>query len=86
MTSVAAPRISAADLPQVLEPIARQTIPGAAHAQIRNWAATESGFSAETYLFDLVGVEGARNDTFGLVFRRPPEYQILPATTCAGST
>ena len=78
VTSLASSRITADDLPKALEPIAQQMIPGATHAQIRNWTAPERGFSTETYLFDLEGVEGAPNDTLGLVFRRPPEYQILP--------
>ena len=82
VTGLASPRTAADDLPRALEPVVQQMIPGATHAQIRNWTAAERGFSTETYLFDLVGVGsglgGAPNDTVGLVFRRPPEYQILP--------
>ncbi|CAN5243210.1 phosphotransferase family protein [soil metagenome] len=62
----------------LLETIAQQRIPGAEHARIENWTPTERGFSTETFLFDLVGVEGAPNGTVGLVFRRPPDFQILP--------
>jgi aminoglycoside phosphotransferase (APT) family kinase protein len=82
VTTRDSPRIAAEDLPQALESIAQRHIPGAAQARIRNWTAPERGFSTETFLFDLVGVSsglgGARDDTVGLVFRRPPEYQILP--------
>lgn len=78
MTGPTPPRIAAENLPVLLETIAQQHIPGAEHARIRNWAPTERGFSTETFLFDLVGVEGAPNGTVGLVFRRPPEFQILP--------
>jgi aminoglycoside phosphotransferase (APT) family kinase protein len=53
-------------------------IPGAHAAKIDNWQPTERGFSTETFLFDLVGVQDAASGTLGLVFRRPPEYAILP--------
>jgi aminoglycoside phosphotransferase (APT) family kinase protein len=71
-------RPTAEELPAALEPIVRQMIPGAHAAKIDNWRATERGFSTETFLFDLVGVEGVGPSALGLVFRRPPEYAILP--------
>lgn len=64
------------DLPAALEQLVRQHIPGAADAQIANWAPSPGGFSTETYLFDVVGLDDG--STLGLVFRRPPEFQILP--------
>ncbi|OSC42059.1 phosphotransferase family protein [Mycobacterium decipiens] len=74
-------RLTAAELPAALQPIAREKIPFAESARIVNWTRAERGFSTETFLFDLVGLAGpgpgsARSR--GLVFRRPPEYPILP--------
>jgi aminoglycoside phosphotransferase (APT) family kinase protein len=70
------PRPAAEQLPGVLETIVRQRIPGAGQARIANFVASSAGFSTETFLFDLVGLDDG--GTMGLVFRRPPEYQILP--------
>jgi aminoglycoside phosphotransferase (APT) family kinase protein len=64
-------------LPAALEPIARRHVPGAHRARIENWRVPLSGFSSETYLFDLVGVEGP-DPVLGLVFRRVPVYPLLP--------
>ncbi|MGE0214926.1 phosphotransferase family protein [Mycolicibacterium sp.] len=69
-------RLSAEELPGALEGIVRQRIPGASTARIENFTASAVGFSTETYLFDLVGLDDGA--TLGLVFRRPPEFQILP--------
>lgn len=77
VTSPSPSRIAADDLPVALEPIARQHIPGALDARIQNWSPAERGFSTETYLFDLVGVDGPESSV-GLAFRRPPEFAILP--------
>ncbi|MGV0745577.1 phosphotransferase family protein [Mycolicibacterium sp. XJ870] len=41
-----------------------------------NWTPSPGGFSTETFLFDLEGLDDGA--THGLVFRRPPEFQILP--------
>lgn len=41
-----------------------------------NWRSSPGGFSTETFLFDLEGLDDG--STLGLVFRRPPEFQILP--------
>jgi aminoglycoside phosphotransferase (APT) family kinase protein len=43
---------------------------------VKNFAPSCAGFSAETFLFDLVGLDDG--GTQGLVFRRPPEFAILP--------
>ncbi len=60
----------------MLEAILRQRIPGAGHSRIENFAASSAGFSTETFLFDLIGLDDG--GSLGLVFRRPPEYHILP--------
>jgi len=70
------PRPAAEELPGLLEPTLRQRIPRAAQARIANFAASCGGFSTETFLFDLLGLDDG--GSLGLVFRRPPEYQILP--------
>ena len=77
MTSPPTTRPTADELPAALESIVRERIPGASHAAIANWAPTERGFSTETFLFDVTGIEGDRS-SLGLVFRRPPEFAILP--------
>jgi aminoglycoside phosphotransferase (APT) family kinase protein len=69
-------RMPAEELPAALEVIARQRIPGASQARVANWKASPGGFSTETFLFDLEGLDDG--GTQGLVFRRPPEFQILP--------
>ncbi|WP_317155538.1 phosphotransferase family protein [[Mycobacterium] appelbergii] len=69
-------RLPAEDLPGALETIARQRIPGAATARVTNWSPSPGGYSTETFLFDLAGLDDG--STQGLVFRRPPEFQILP--------
>lgn len=69
-------RLAAEELPAALETIARQRIPGAAQARVKNWSASPGGFSTETFLFDLEGLDD--EGSLGLVFRRPPEFQILP--------
>jgi aminoglycoside phosphotransferase (APT) family kinase protein len=70
-------RLAPDELPEVLEPILRSCIRGASTATIANWAPTERGFSTETFLFDVTGIEGDQS-SLGLVFRRPPEFAILP--------
>lgn len=77
MTTPSRTRLAADELPTALEPIVRARIPGAGHATIANWAPTERGFSTETFMFDVTGIEGDRS-SLGLVFRRPPEFAILP--------
>jgi aminoglycoside phosphotransferase (APT) family kinase protein len=64
-------------LPAALEPIARRCVPGAHSARIENWRVPPSGFSSETYLFDLVGVDGPA-PVLGLVFRRVAAQPLLP--------
>lgn len=77
MTSPSTTRLTADELPAALEPIVRQHIPGARQAIIANWAPTERGYSTETFLFDVAGIDGDQS-SLGLVFRRPPEFAILP--------
>ena len=77
MTSPSRTRLTADELPTALEPILRSRIPGAGDATIANWAPTERGFSTETFLFDVTGIKGDQS-SLGLVFRRPPEFAILP--------
>ena len=67
---------AADQLPAALEAIVRERVPGAGNASIANWTPSPGGFSTETFLFDLVGLDDG--GSLGLVFRRPPEYQILP--------
>jgi len=76
-TSPSTARLAADDLPAALEPILRSRIQDARGATIANWAPTERGFSTETFLFDVTGIEGEQS-SIGLVFRRPPEFAILP--------
>jgi aminoglycoside phosphotransferase (APT) family kinase protein len=81
MTSLSPARLTAEELPAALEPILRKRIPGAEQANIANWSASAQGYSTETFLFDLVGVtapDTADTDTLGLVFRRSPEFAVLP--------
>ncbi|OBF25439.1 phosphotransferase family protein [Mycobacterium sp. ACS4331] len=69
--------LAADQLPAALEPIVRRRIAGAARAEIVDWRVPVAGHSNETFLFDLVGVDGPQ-PTLGLVFRRPPEHPMLP--------
>ncbi|CDO05524.1 phosphotransferase family protein [Mycolicibacterium cosmeticum] len=69
-------RTPAGELPAALEAIVRQRIPGAGSARVVNWAPSSTGFSTETFLFDITGLDDG--GTLGLVFRRPPEFPILP--------
>lgn len=50
-------------------------IAGARRARIINWTSATNGYSTETYLFDVTDLDGP---DVGLVFRRPPEFAILP--------
>jgi aminoglycoside phosphotransferase (APT) family kinase protein len=68
--------MAADQLPAALEAIVRERVPGAGRASVANWTPSPGGFSTETFLFDLVGLDDG--ESLGLVFRRPPEYQILP--------
>ncbi|OMC37341.1 acyl-CoA dehydrogenase [Mycobacterium sp. GA-1841] len=69
-------RPAADELAAAFETVARQRIPGASNAKVVNWAPSPGGFSTETFLFDLDGLDDGTS--VGLVFRRPPEFQILP--------
>jgi aminoglycoside phosphotransferase (APT) family kinase protein len=75
MTVTHSDRLAAEQIPNALESVLRKRIPGAENATIANWKASAQGFSTETYLFDLVGV---RSGDMGLVFRRPPDFDVLP--------
>jgi len=77
MTSLSPARLAADELPAALEPILKSRLPGAGDATITNWSPAERGFSTETFLFDVTGVDGD-DSSVGLVFRRPPEFAILP--------
>ena len=76
MTGLVPARMAADQLPAALEAIVRERVPGAGNASVANWTPSPGGFSTETFLFDLVGLDDG--GSLGLVFRRPPEYQILP--------
>lgn len=69
-------RLPADELPGALEGIVGKRIRGAEHARIVNWRPSPGGYSTETFLFDLEDLDDG--STAGLVFRRPPEFQILP--------
>ncbi len=83
MSSSSAPatpsRPAADEIAALLEPIARQNIPGAADARIVNWRSAERGLSTETFLFDLQldGDDGPKT-LKQLVFRRPPAVSLYP--------
>jgi aminoglycoside phosphotransferase (APT) family kinase protein len=72
-------RPTADEIAELLEPIVRRKVPGAADARITNWRATERGLSTETFLFDLQ-CDGAAGPTTlkQLVFRRPPAVSLFP--------
>jgi aminoglycoside phosphotransferase (APT) family kinase protein len=72
-------RPAADEIAGLLEPIARQKIPGAADARIANWRSTDGGLSTETFLFDLQS-DGPDGPTTlkQLVFRRPPAVSLFP--------
>ncbi len=71
-------RPTADEIPALLEPIARDRIPGADGARIVNWRGTERGFSTETFLFELE-IDGTAPTTLKrLVFRRPPQVSLFP--------
>jgi len=72
-------RPAADEIAALLEPIARQRIPGATDARITNWRAANRGLSTETFLFDLQqdGVDGPTT-LKQLVFRRPPGVSLFP--------
>jgi aminoglycoside phosphotransferase (APT) family kinase protein len=78
MTSLSPARLAPEELPVVLEPVLRSRIPGARDAVITNWSASERGFSTETFLFDFDGIDAGDASTLGLVFRRPPDFAVLP--------
>lgn len=82
MTPASGPRLTAEELPSALEPLIRERIPGAASATITNWTPSEFGFSTETFMFDVEGIDPSASPdgkpTLGLVFRRPPGFAILP--------
>jgi aminoglycoside phosphotransferase (APT) family kinase protein len=69
-------RTPADELPFALEAVVRKRIPGAARGRVVNWRRSSAGFSTETFLFDVAGLEDG--GTLGLVLRRPPEFPILP--------
>ena len=69
-------RTAADRIPDILEGIVRQRVPGAGRARVVDWTPSPGGFSTETFLFGLEGLDDGGSS--GLVFRRPPEFQILP--------
>lgn len=74
-------RTPADQLSVALQEVIRAQLPGASAANIVDWSRTERGFSTETYLFGLTGMEdpGTQADsTTKLVFRRPPEVALFP--------
>lgn len=73
-----ADRATPEGLAAALEPIVRERIPGAENAKVVNVRRTERGFSTETFLFDLEGVESGTHQSAGYVFRRPPEVSLFP--------
>jgi aminoglycoside phosphotransferase (APT) family kinase protein len=81
VTQPQAPARPAADeIAALLEPIARERIPGADTARIVNWRGAANGFSTETFLFELEtdDCEGAPTTLRRLVFRRPPAVSLFP--------
>src|SRR5258708_40156390 len=72
-------RPAADEIAARLEPIARKNIPGAAHARIANWRASDRGLSTETFLFDL-HLDGDDGPTTlkRLACRRPPPARRYP--------
>ena len=81
MTTFSPDRLAAEAIPAALEQVLRKRIPGAEKATIANWSTPVQGFSTETYMFDLIGVRDpdiGRTADIGLVFRRPPEFGVLP--------
>ena len=81
MTPASPSRPSADDLPDMLESVLRQRFPSAHHASVANWRSAPQGFSTETYLFDLLDLDpttAAHPESVGLVFRRPPDFAVLP--------
>jgi hypothetical protein len=79
-TDTARPGRPAADeIAALLEPIARQRIPGATDARIAKWRAADRGLSTETFLFDLHQDRLDGPTTLKqLVFRRPPAISLFP--------
>ena len=77
MTESATTRVDADNLPSDLEQRLRVKLAGAGSATVENWSPCEAGFSTETFLFDLVGME-RRTTPWPLVFRRPPEVPLFP--------
>jgi aminoglycoside phosphotransferase (APT) family kinase protein len=72
-------RPAADEIAALLEPIARQKIPGATGARIANWRSAERGLSTETFLFDLEQDGNSGPTTLKqLVFRRPPAVGLYP--------
>ena len=67
------------EIAALLEPIARERIPGANDARVANWRAADRGLSTETFLFDLQtdGLDGPIT-LQQLVFRRPPAVSLYP--------
>jgi aminoglycoside phosphotransferase (APT) family kinase protein len=55
----------------------RRRLPGAATATIQNWRPADRGFSTETYLFEVGGIEHA-DRVLPLVLRRPPAVSLFP--------
>lgn len=79
LAKVSMQRPEADEIAALLEPIARQKIPGAAESRIANWRSTDGGLSTETFLFDLQS-DGPDSPTTlkQLVFRRPPAVSLFP--------
>ncbi|MGH3675620.1 MAG: phosphotransferase family protein [Mycobacterium sp.] len=73
-------RPTADEIAALLEPIARERVPGAATARIVNWRGAERGFSTETFLFELEtdDADGVPTTLKRLVFRRPPAVSLFP--------
>jgi aminoglycoside phosphotransferase (APT) family kinase protein len=77
--SVTPSRPAGDEIAALLEPIARQRIPGATDARIANWRSAERGLSTETFLFDLQQHgDGGPTTLKQLVFRRPPDVNLYP--------
>lgn len=77
MTDSVTTRAAHDTLPTELERRLRSQLAGGGSATVENWRACEGGFSTETFLFDVVGVEG-RSTAWPLAFRRPPEVPLFP--------
>jgi aminoglycoside phosphotransferase (APT) family kinase protein len=79
------PRVASEDLAAAIEPVVRARIPGAENAKVINFRGSDGGFSTETFLFEVDGIE-VTDSPLPLVLRREhadglfPDYDLLRQT------